>query len=772
MTRSAAGTTPCEQPGCGGTVEDGYCGICGLAPEPAARCGQPGCTGTVEDGYCTVCGLAPVSTPIAASVTGRSTGNSYSGTFTGTSAGGSRRTSNRTRSSRTARSTRGGLGAGLVEIPRVERRDPATAIMVDPQVPERDRFCSRCGKQVGRGHDGLPGRTEGFCAHCGTAYSFSPKLHPGDLVAGQYEVLGCLAHGGLGWVYLARDRNVSDRWVVLKGLLDSGDADAMAAAAAERRFLASVEHPNIVRIYNFVEHPDPHTGAIVGYIVMEYVGGASLKELRSRRAPDGTLEPLSPATGLAYMLEILPAMSHLHASGLLYCDFKPDNVIQFEEQLKLIDLGAVRRMDDDDSVGYKTDGYCAPELETRGASVESDLYTIGRTLAVLIFNFDYRRAHRFDLPSPADVPVLAQHPSLHRFLLRATAADPDERFGSAAEMVEQGTGVLREVVAAQDGKPRPAMSVRFTPERAVFGADPAEWPQPLRPAAVAAALPVPMVDVADAAAGWLAGAVGGDAARQIAALSAAPIQTYEVRLALVRAYLQAGDLGTATADLDQLEESEDGDWRIGWYRGLTALAAGDPATARDRFEEIYTALPGEAAPKLALAATAECAGDPAAAARLYDLVWRTDHGWPSAAFGLARCLVTAGDFDRAIAAVESVPESAGQYLPARLAAVRIRVRAASERYLVEAGQTLDALDLDPERQARFSIQVLDAARSLVGTSSPADAGTRILNCALTERALRTALEAQYRELARLATNRVSRRDLVNRANAVRPMSWV
>jgi len=54
-------------------------------------------------------------------------------------------------------------------------------------------------------------------------------------VAGQYEVLGCLAFGGLGWIYLARDRNVSDRWVVLKGLLNTGDADAMAAAVADFR---------------------------------------------------------------------------------------------------------------------------------------------------------------------------------------------------------------------------------------------------------------------------------------------------------------------------------------------------------------------------------------------------------------------------------------------------------------------------------------------------------------------------------------------------------
>ena len=146
------------------------------------------------------------------------------------------------------------------------------------EVAESRRFCARCGEPVGRGRDGAPGRTEGFCRKCGAPFSFAPKLAAGDLVAGQYEVVGCLAHGGLGWIYLARDHNVSDRWVVLKGLLNTGDDDAMAAALAERRFLAEVEHPNIVKIFNFVEHE--HSG----YIVMEYVGGKSLKELRTARA--------------------------------------------------------------------------------------------------------------------------------------------------------------------------------------------------------------------------------------------------------------------------------------------------------------------------------------------------------------------------------------------------------------------------------------------------------------------------------------------------------
>ena len=167
-------------------------------------------------------------------------------------------------------------------------RDPKTAVLADPKVPEDKRFCSNCGAKVGRGRDGKPGRTEGFCTNCRHRFSFSPKLSPGEVLHDQYEVLGCLAHGGLGWIYLALDRAVADRWVVLKGLLDTGDADAMAAAVAERRFLAEVEHPNIVKIHNFVQHPDAETGAMVGYIVMEYVGGQSIKDmLKQIRAAAG-----------------------------------------------------------------------------------------------------------------------------------------------------------------------------------------------------------------------------------------------------------------------------------------------------------------------------------------------------------------------------------------------------------------------------------------------------------------------------------------------------
>ncbi len=69
------------------------------------------------------------------------------------------------------------------------------------------------------------------------------------------------------------------------------------------------------------------------------------------------------------MLEILPALGYLHRSGLVFCDFKLDNVIQTQHSLKLIDLGGVYRMDDASGPVYGTAGYQAPEIASLGPSV-------------------------------------------------------------------------------------------------------------------------------------------------------------------------------------------------------------------------------------------------------------------------------------------------------------------------------------------------------------------------------------------------------------------
>ncbi|MFF2845703.1 tetratricopeptide repeat protein [Streptomyces sp. NPDC058001] len=474
----------CQRPGCPGAYEDVgggelYCDTCGLAPVVASNgsVNSPA-TGITGGGRGSSRGSGSSSSARSSQASARSSRSSrssqsrrsVSGRLSRSLSGklSSRSVSVRSSGSAAGSTARGRLGVGLVEVPGVPRPDPRAMVLENPEVPERKRFCSRsdCGAPVGRSRGERTGRTEGFCTKCGHPYSFVPKLGEGDIVHGQYEVAGCLAHGGLGWVYLAVDRAVSDRWVVLKGLLDTGDQDAMAAAISERRFLAEIEHSNIVRIYNFVEHLDQRTGSMDGYIVMEYVGGKSLKEIANdRRTTAGKRDPLPVEQACAYGIEALEALGHLHSRNLLYCDFKVDNAIQTGDQLKLIDMGAVRRTDDDESAIYGTVGYQAPEVAEVGPSVASDLYTVARTLAVLTFDFQgYTNVFVDSLPDPDNIEVFRTYESFYRLLVRATDPDPARRFASASEMAEQLTGVLREVVALQTGRPRPALSTLFGPE--------------------------------------------------------------------------------------------------------------------------------------------------------------------------------------------------------------------------------------------------------------------------------------------------------------------
>ncbi|EFL26085.1 non-specific serine/threonine protein kinase, partial [Streptomyces himastatinicus ATCC 53653] len=701
----------CQRRECGGTYEDVgggelYCGTCGMAPvvSPQGMVSSPP-TGVAGGG-----GRGSSSRSSRSSRPSRSSSSrrSVSGRLSRSSSGrSSRSVSVRGSGSSSTASGRNALGAGLVSVPEVPRPDPRTAVLADPEVPERKRFCSRgdCGAPVGRARGDRPGRTEGFCTKCGHPYSFVPKLGPGDIVHGQYEVAGCLAHGGLGWVYLAIDRAVSDRWVVLKGLLDTGDEEALAAAVSERRFLAEIEHSNIVRIYNFVEHLDQNTGSLDGYIVMEYVGGKSLKDIaNARRAPDGRRDPLPVEQACAYGIEALEALGHLHSRNLLYCDFKVDNAIQQQDQLKLIDMGAVRRVDDEDSAIYGTVGYQAPEVAEQGPSVASDLYTVARTLAVLTFDFQgYTNVFVDSLPDPEHIEVFRRYESFYRLLVRATDPDPGRRFSSAQEMADQLTGVLREAVALQTGRPRPALSTLFGPETRVVdtalfaeeGQDPSLLggrttdrgappggpvppqgplvppqgppgpPQgplalplpaiaPLDTRATALALPVPLVDPSDPNAGFLAGLLSAPPAEVGAALQSAPVDSPELRLRRVRALLELGQVREAGDALTGLEAAYHDDWRIVWYRGVHALASGDHETAALSFDAVYDAFPGEPAPKLALGVCAEVLGQLDNAAEYYRLVWATDPSFVSAAFGLARVRLCSGDRADAVRVLESI----------------------------------------------------------------------------------------------------------------------
>jgi len=726
------------------------------------NCAQPGCTGEIVDGYCGLCGLAPPrdSGPGTAGEVASSRAPAPSGT--GAQAGGSGETSSR-RSASTRTSTGSSrLGAGLVEVPAVPYRDPASAVMAEPKVRESRRFCARCDEPVGRAQDGAPGRSEGFCRRCGAPFSFTPKLSAGDVVAGQYEVAGPLAHGGMGWVYLARDRNVADNWVVLKGQLNTADEDAIAAALAERRFLAEVEHPNIVKIFNFVQRESS------GYIVMEYVGGASLKQiLAARREASGDRpDPLPVAPAIAYMLEVLPALGYLHRSGLLFCDFKLDNVIQTQHSLKLIDLGGVYRMDDTSGPVYGTVGYQAPEIADAGPSIAADLFTVARTLALLCIDFKgYQSRFKFTLPPRDTVPPFNRFDSLYRLLLKGTAPDPDDRFQSAEEMADQLVGVLREVLADEGGAPVPAPSTLFTGD---LRAEPdrADW----------RLLPVLQVATDDPAAGYLATIAPTDSQELVELLRAAPEQTLEVELRMARAMIDAGDLAGAESVLAGIEASDPSQWRAAWYRGVSEVAGDRPAAAGQSFSDVYRAVPGELAPKLALAVAAERADDPVSAGAWYEVVSRTDPAYTTAAFGLGRCRLATGDHAGALVAYARVPDSSSAYLDAQTARIRCRIARGDTdppelTDLHAAATNLEALPLDADQRARLTAELLEAALDLLEQDeAAADPDAQLLGNPVTEGDVRTGLERSYRDLARRASG-AERVRLVDRANQIRPLTW-
>ena len=463
---------------------------------------------------------------------------------------------------------------------------------------------------------------------------------------------------------------------------------------------------------------------------MEYVGGQSLKRRKGDRLP--------VAEAIAYVLEILPALSYLHSLGLVYNDLKPENIMLTEEQLKLIDLGAVSRIN---SFGYLygTPGYQAPEIVRTGPTVASDIYTVGRTLAALTLKLRARGGRYVD-GLPEDDPVLAKYDSFGRLLRRAIDPDPRRRFASAEEMSGQLSGVLREVVAQDTGVRRPGLSTIFSRSRATFGEDLLVahtdvyldghvHAEKLTAKEIVTALQVPLVDPADVAAPLLQATVLSQPVQTLDSLRAFRhgamdsddidlSESIELPLMEVRALLDLGDVAKATRKLDDLADRVGWLWRLVWYRAVAELLTGDYALASKHFSEVLDTFPGELAPKMALAATAELAGS-SDEHMYYEEVWKTDDGVISAAFGLARAQSVEGDRAGAVRTLDEVPATSRHFTTARLtsAVTLLSGRSASEiteDQIRDAARRVEALPPTEPRVLQIRALVLGSALDWLG----------------------------------------------------------
>lgn len=652
-----------------------------------------------------------------------------------------------------------------------------------------------------------------------------PVLQPGDVVAEQYEIAGVIAHGGMGWIYVANDRNVSGRTVVLKGMMDKGNDHDYGAAVAEREFLADITHPGIVKSYNFID--DPRVPG--GLIVMEYAPGPSLRELRKEQESG----LLSIDIAIGYILEVLPALNYLHARGVVYNDLKPDNIIATEDQVKLIDLGAVSGIGAYGYI-YGTKGFQAPEVSTMGPSVASDIYTVGRTLASLTVNLPIEDgAYTPGLPSPAEEPLFAQNMSFYRVLRRATEPDPADRFSSIHELETQLYGVLREFLAVRDAKQFPAQHSLFSPQRSTFGTkhvvfrtdqliDGIERQVRITSPEIVAALPVPLLDRDDPGAVMISGSSYTEPSEALETMRQAMTQeefhqSKEIPLGVVRSLLDLGFTSEARSWLNTLEPKLGADWRFRWYSGVTSLLLDDFSSAQYDFNEVFSILPGEAAPKLARAAVSEMIlqaqgvqetplldPDTAAAALslkgemvesmaglwsqltqdpvalryktiyLYSLVWKTNPTTVSSAFGLARQLMAERQVELAISVLDQVPQSSRHHRMAQLTSIlHLIAEDLSESRVRRAARRLDEIPTNDPRFLQIRIAILNAGLSWLRDSQLQQAASpnELFEYPFSQDGLRTGLYETLRMLARATPNAKHRYQLVDMANQVRPTTW-
>ena len=261
---------------------------------------------------------------------------------------------------------------------------------------------------------------------------------------GDYEILGVLGAGGMGKVYKVRNV-LSDRIEAMKVLLpDLADQKELADRfLREIKVLASLNHPNIAALRTALTVDNQLV------MIMEYVEGTTL----ATRLEDGAI---SWGEALAYMDQVLTALSYAHQKNVIHRDIKPANMMLTPSgMIKLMDFGIARSGSD---LGHTVTGttlgslaYMSPEQVNCGPiDARSDLYSVGVSLYEMVTgqkpfrgdsNFAIMQAQLQQPPRPPVELSASLPPSLNQIILKAMSKEPAQRFQSAEEFRNALKGV-------------------------------------------------------------------------------------------------------------------------------------------------------------------------------------------------------------------------------------------------------------------------------------------------------------------------------------------
>ena len=262
-------------------------------------------------------------------------------------------------------------------------------------------------------------------------------LQPNTELSGRYRIQRLLAHGGMASVYEALDLQLH-RQVAIKVLAAhlSGDSVFKEKFLTEARVAASLNHPNLVNIYDQGQHGD------FTYLVLELVNGTTLRHVLD------DFTTIDSERAVELMEAVLQGLDAAHSAGIIHRDIKPENILLSNEgRIKLSDFGLARTVDNrteaKDVLG--TVGYMAPELVTGGAATKAtDVYACGIMLYEMLtgkrpyqgeqsMQVAYQHANsRVQAPSLINPKVSA---ALDRIVLLATEPKAENRPSDAKALL-------------------------------------------------------------------------------------------------------------------------------------------------------------------------------------------------------------------------------------------------------------------------------------------------------------------------------------------------
>ncbi|QDV05317.1 Serine/threonine-protein kinase PknB [Planctomycetes bacterium Poly30] len=249
-----------------------------------------------------------------------------------------------------------------------------------------------------------------------------------------YEVQLLIGQGGMGAVYRARHRKL-DRLVAIKVLRPFERDDPVLSADFTERFerearvLAKLDHPHIVRIYDFGRAGSPEA---LFYLVLEYVDGASLRELMTEGR-------LSPREVLELIPQVCEALQSAHSLGVIHRDIKPENIlVDSEGRVRIADFGLAKlRGLEPEGMGltqsHQTFGsvhYMAPEQLRAAGAVDhrADLYSLG----VIVYEMLTGELPLGRFAAPSDKS--GSDRKFDEVVFKALENEPDERYQGAEDL--------------------------------------------------------------------------------------------------------------------------------------------------------------------------------------------------------------------------------------------------------------------------------------------------------------------------------------------------